>query len=48
MKFSSPQREARGAHRRRARMIPLGIVGAVGVLAGSLAVFQSHDGAKGQ
>ncbi|MFE9142215.1 CAP domain-containing protein [Streptomyces tubercidicus] len=45
MKFSSVKREARGAHRRRARMIPIGIVAAAGVLGGSLAVFNSQDNA---
>ncbi|MFE7783266.1 CAP domain-containing protein [Streptomyces nigrescens] len=45
MKFSSPKREARGAHRRRARMIPIGILAAAGVLGGSLAVFNSQDNA---
>ncbi|WP_248001710.1 CAP domain-containing protein [Streptomyces sp. RPA4-5] len=43
MKFSSVKREARGAHRRRARMIPIGILAAAGVLGGSLAVFNSQD-----
>ncbi|WP_244942412.1 CAP domain-containing protein [Streptomyces sioyaensis] len=46
MKFTSPKREARGAHRRRVRMIPIGLVASVGVVAGSLAVFNSQDNAK--
>ncbi|WP_431770929.1 CAP domain-containing protein [Streptomyces cucumeris] len=45
MKLSWSKRETRGAHRRRVRMIPLGIVAAVGVVAGSAAVFSSQDDA---
>ncbi len=45
VKFSSVKREARGAHRRRARMIPVGIIAAAGVLGGSFAVFNSQDNA---
>ncbi|MFD5395828.1 CAP domain-containing protein [Streptomyces sp. NPDC127097] len=45
MKFSSVKRAARGAHRRRVRMIPLGVLAAAGVLGGSLAVFNSQDNA---
>ncbi|MFE1175347.1 CAP domain-containing protein [Streptomyces sp. NPDC058773] len=46
MKLSSVKREVRGTHRRRARMIPVGILASVGVLGGSLAVFNSQDNAK--
>lgn len=46
VKFSSPKREKRGTHRRRARIIPIGLVASVGVVAGSLAVFNSQDDAK--
>ncbi|MFG2092567.1 CAP domain-containing protein [Streptomyces sp. NPDC048612] len=45
MKLPSRKSEARGTHRRRARMIPLGILASVGVLGGSLAVFNSQDNA---
>lgn len=46
VKFSSSKREPRGTHRRRARIIPIGLVASVGVVAGSLAVFNSQDDAK--
>ncbi|MEV6563779.1 CAP domain-containing protein [Streptomyces kronopolitis] len=46
MKFSSSQRATRGNHRRRARIIPIGLVASVGVVAGSLTMFNSQDHAK--
>ncbi|MGW7575909.1 CAP domain-containing protein [Streptomyces sp. NPDC054765] len=43
---SASERDSRGGHRRRARMVPLGIVASAGALIGALAVLSSQDDAK--